>query len=121
MKDNNNIPEMMAQIGAAARAAAGELGFAAPEDKQKALLSAAEHVWTRRKAIIAANLQDLDYGRNKGLTAAMMDRLMLDEGRIKGIVDGLRAIAEQDDPVGEVLAEWTRPNGLNIRRVRTPS
>ena len=120
MKDNDNIPEMMAQIGAAARAAAGELGFAAPEDKQKALLSAAEHVWTRRKAIIAANLQDLDYGRNKGLTAAMMDRLMLDEDRIKGIVDGLRAIAEQDDPVGEVLAEWTRPSGLNIRRVRTP-
>ncbi len=62
----------------------------------------------------------MDYGRDKGLSPAMLDRLMLDEARIRGIVDGLRAVAAQDDPVGQVIAEWDRPSGLHIRRVRTP-
>ena len=57
---------------------------------------------------------------DKGLSAAMLDRLELTSGGSRGIVDGLRAIAEQNDPVGEVIAEWDRPNGLHIRRVRTP-
>merc|ERR1711916_349452 len=69
---------------------------------------------------IAANMLDLDYGRNKGLSGSMMDRLMLDESRIQGIVDGLRAVAEQADPVGEIMEEWDRPSGLHIKRVRTP-
>ena len=62
----------------------------------------------------------MDYGRNKGLSSAMLDRLMLDDGRIRSMVDGLRAVAEQEDPVGQVLEEWQRPNGLHIKRVRTP-
>ncbi|MGB7316357.1 MAG: glutamate-5-semialdehyde dehydrogenase, partial [Planktotalea sp.] len=77
-------------------------------------------VWKSREAIIDANQLDMEFGREKGLSDAMMDRLMLDEGRIQGIVDGLRAVAEQADPVGEVLAEWDMPSGLHIRRVRTP-
>jgi glutamate-5-semialdehyde dehydrogenase len=60
------------------------------------------------------------YGRDKGLSAAMLDRLFLDEARIAGIADGLRAVADQADPVGAVLAEWDMPSGLHIRRVRTP-
>jgi glutamate-5-semialdehyde dehydrogenase len=70
--------------------------------------------------IIAENAKDLDFGREKGLTDAMMDRLMLDAGRITAMAEGLRTIAGQADPVGEVIAEWDRPTGLHIRRVRTP-
>ena len=120
MKDLDNIPALMAEIGANARAAAADLAFATAERKHAALIGAAEAVWNARDKIIAANAEDLAYGRQKGLSPAMMDRLMLDEGRIRGIVDGLRLVAEQKDPVGEVIADWDMPSGLNIRRVRTP-
>ncbi|MFA3915620.1 glutamate-5-semialdehyde dehydrogenase [Ruegeria hyattellae] len=120
MKDLNDIPALMADIGARAKAASAELAFASAERKHAALIGAAEAVWNRRDEIIAANAKDLDYGRDKGLSPAMMDRLMLDEDRIRGMVDGLRTVAEQPDPVGEVLADWDMPSGLHIRRVRTP-
>ena len=120
MKDMSDIQAMMQEMGARARAAAAELAFAPAEQKKAALMAAADAVWARREEIIAANAKDLDYGREKGLSPAMMDRLMLDEARIEGMVGGLRAVAEQDDPVGEVIAEWNRPSGLHIRRVRTP-
>ncbi len=120
MKDSDNIPALMAQLGARAKAAAAELAFAPAEAKQRALEAAADAVWTHRAEIIAANEKDLEYGQDKGLNAAMMDRLMLDEARIQGIVDGLRAVAAQDDPVGAVIAEWDMPSGLHIQRVRTP-
>ncbi len=120
MNDIADIPALMADLGARAKAASAELAFAPPEAKEKALLCAADTVWARRAEIIEANAKDLEFGRNKGLSDAMMDRLMLDETRIQGICDGLRAVAEQDDPVGQVLAEWDRPSGLNIKRVRTP-
>ena len=107
-------------MGAQAREAAAELAYASAERKHAALIGAAHEVWARRAEIIAANGEDLAYGAEKGLSAAMMDRLMLDEGRIRGIVDGLRAVAEQPDPVGQVIAEWDRPTGLHIQRVRTP-
>ena len=120
MKDMDNIPELMADLGRRARVASADLAFATAERKQAALIGAAEAVWARRAEIIEANGKDLAYGRDKGLSAAMMDRLTLDEGRIRGIVDGLRAIAGQKDPVGEVIAEWDMASGLHIRRVRTP-
>ena len=117
---DGQMTDMMATIGAAARAAAAELACASSERKAAALVSAAAAVWDRREEILDANCLDLDYGREKGLTPAMMDRLKLDEARVRGIVDGLRSIAEQKDPVGRVLAEWDRPNGLHIQRVATP-
>ncbi len=120
MKDLDDIPAVMADIGARARAAAAGLAYASAERKHAALIGAAEAVWTRRAEIIEANAQDMDYGRDKGLSAAMLDRLMLDEDRVRGIVDGLRAVAEQPDPIGEVIEEWDQPSGLNFRRVRTP-
>lgn len=120
MKDIADIPALMAEIGQRAKAASAELAFAPAEVKTQALNAAADAVWAAREDIIAANAKDLDFGRNKGLSDAMMDRLMLDEARIQSICDGLRAVAAQDDPVGEVLAEWDRPTGLNIKRVRTP-
>ncbi|KPP91115.1 MAG: glutamate-5-semialdehyde dehydrogenase ProA [Rhodobacteraceae bacterium HLUCCA08] len=120
MKDLGDIPEMMTEIGRRARAAAETLAFAAPEAKRAALEAAAEALWSARAEVLAANAQDLAHGRDKGLSPAMMDRLALDEDRIAGIRDGLRAVAAQDDPVGRVTEEWDRPSGLHIQRVRTP-
>ncbi len=120
MTDTADIPALMAQIGTRARAAAAKLATASAGTKNAALDAAADAVWARWADIIAANAQDLSYGREKGLSDAMMDRLMLDEARIQGIVDGLRAVAGQADPVGEELAQWDMPSGLHIRRVRTP-
>lgn len=120
MKDIADIPALMTELGARAKAAAAELAFAPAPAKEKALLAAADAVWARRAEIMEANGKDMDFGRGKGLSPAMLDRLMLDEARIQGICDGLRAVAGQDDPVGEVLAQWDRPTGLNIKRVRTP-
>ena len=120
MKDMDNIPALMADIGARAKAASTALATASAERKHAALIGAAEAVWANRSGIIEANELDMKYGAEKGLSAAMMDRLMLDEDRVRGIVDGLRTVAEQADPVGEVIADWDRPSGLNIKRVRTP-
>ncbi|WP_170751234.1 glutamate-5-semialdehyde dehydrogenase [Ruegeria lacuscaerulensis] len=120
MKDFDSIPALMTDLGVRAKAASAELGFASAERKHAALIAAADAVWTRRAEIIEANAKDLEFGRDKGLSPAMMDRLMLDEARIQGMVDGLRTVADQADPVGEVLTEWDMPSGLHIQRVRTP-
>ena len=120
MTNTNDIHALMQGIGTRAKHAAAELGFASAERKHAALIGAAENVWNARNLIIDANAKDLEFGRGKGLSDAMMDRLMLDVERVQAIVDGLRNIAEQADPVGEVIAEWTQPSGINIRRVRTP-
>ena len=120
MRDATEIHEIMKEIGLKAKSAAAELAFADPAAKAAALNAAADAVWARRAEIVSANAKDMDYGREKDLSPAMLDRLMLDETRIKGIVDSLRAVAAQDDPVGEVMDEWDRPSGLHIQRVRTP-
>ncbi|PTE13242.1 glutamate-5-semialdehyde dehydrogenase [Pseudogemmobacter blasticus] len=117
---DGQFADLMAEIGAKARAAAAELAFASSERKSAALVSAAAAVRDREQEILDANCLDLDYGRDKGLSPAMMDRLKLDSHRLRGIVDGLLAVAAQKDPVGRVLAEWDRPNGLHIQRVATP-
>ena len=120
MKDFDSIPALMADLGKRAKAASADLAFASAERKHAALIAAADAVWANRADIIEANTKDLEFGREKGLSPAMMDRLMLDESRIQGMVDGLRTVADQADPVGEVLTEWDMPSGLNIQRVRTP-
>ncbi|MBJ6371653.1 glutamate-5-semialdehyde dehydrogenase [Sedimentitalea arenosa] len=120
MKDLESISDVMADIGRRARIASQTLAFASADSKRAALMAAADAVSAHRDEIIAANARDLEFGREKGLSAAMMDRLMLDGSRIESIVEGLRAVAGQDDPVGQVLAEWDRPSGLHISRVRTP-
>ncbi|MHA7876688.1 glutamate-5-semialdehyde dehydrogenase [Roseivivax sp.] len=120
MKDQGEIETLMEEIGARARDAAAELAFAAPEAKTRALEAAADEIEAQTGAIIAANAQDLAFGREKGLSPAMMDRLMLDEARVAGIAKALREIAALPDPVGATMAEWDRPTGLKIRRVRTP-
>jgi glutamate-5-semialdehyde dehydrogenase len=120
MTQCQDLTAQMNEIGRRARAAAADLAFAPSDAKAQALMAAADAIEAQTDAIIAANARDLDHGRDKGLSPAMMDRLMLDESRIKAIAAGLRAVAAQADPVGRVLAEWDRPNGLHIRRVATP-
>ena len=111
---------LMDEMGRTARDAAAELAFATPQSKQSALEASADAVWSGRQAIIDANALDMEFGAQKGLSPAMMDRLRLDEARIRAMADGLRAVAAQPDPVGRVLAEWDMPSGLHIQRVASP-
>lgn len=114
------LSDMMQDMGQRAKAASEVLAFAPSEAKTQALIAAADAIWSARADIIVANKKDIEFGRDKGLSDAMMDRLLLDEPRIQSMCDGLRAIAAQDDPVGRVLAEWDQPTGLCIKRVSTP-
>ena len=117
---STDIPALMLDLGRKARAAAGKLATASAERKYAALIGAAEAVRSRQVEILAANALDMDNAREKGMTSAFQDRLLLTEARLTGIIDALRTIAELPDPVGAVMAEWDRPNGLHIERVRTP-
>lgn len=117
---HEDVAGLMARIGADARAAARPLALATAERKHAALVAMAEAVRRNRDEILAANALDLDNGDRAGLSPAMMDRLRLTAERLRGIEDGIRAIAALKDPVGEVIARWRQPNGLEIERVRTP-
>ncbi len=112
--------ELMLAMGRSARAAAHELALAAPETKIAALRAAAAAIRARSAEIIAANGRDMDAARARGTAGSFLDRLMLDDKRIAGIATGLEEIAALPDPVGAVMSEWTRPNGLRISRVRVP-
>ena len=115
-----DIQTLMATIGANARAAATVLATTRPERKHAALIGAAEAICDNIMGILDANAEDQVYGAQKGLSPAMMDRLILTEPRIRAMADGLRNVAAQPDPVGAVIAQWDMPSGLHIRRVRTP-
>jgi glutamate-5-semialdehyde dehydrogenase len=116
----NDVAALMAEIGRRARAAARPLALASAERKHAALIGMAQAVARQEQAILAANALDMANGEEAGLSPAMLDRLKLDAGRIRAVADGIRAITELKDPIGEIIAEWNRPNGLHIERVRTP-
>ena len=120
MTDMVQARQLIEALGTAARAAAIELAQAPGPAKTAALMAAAQAVTDQTPAILAANARDLDMARQKGLSGAMLDRLALDAARIEAIAQGLREVAAQPDPVGQVIAEWDRPSGLHIQRVRTP-
>ena len=115
-----DLPAVMADTGRRARAAAAELALAPAAAKTLALHEAAKAVRARADEILAANARDLAEADRSGLSAAMRDRLALDAKRLEAIATGLEAVAELPDPVGRVLASWTRPNGLHIERVSVP-
>ncbi len=110
----------MKKLGQRAKDASAELASASANQKQKALENAANCIWDKRKDILSENNNDLIFAKDKDLSDAMIDRLLLDETRIQAMVDGLQSIAAQNDPLGEVISKWDRPSGLNIQRVRTP-
>jgi glutamate-5-semialdehyde dehydrogenase len=116
----DDVGTMMAELGRRARAAAARLATASAERKHAALVGAAQAVRDHKDEILAANAVDMRNAVAKGMTKAFQDRLLLTDARLDGIVDALRTIAELPDPVGSVIAEWDRPNGLHIERVRTP-
>ncbi len=115
-----DLEQLMAEIGRNARAAAATLAFTPAERKHAALIGAAQALDAHRAELIEANAQDMQAAEAKGISKAFLDRLQLNDKRIDAMIDGLRAIAELPDPVGQVMAEWERPNGLRISRVRTP-
>ena len=115
-----DLRQQMMSMGAAAREAAQELARVDSGSKVRALRAAAAAMRTRAPAILEANARDMEAGRRKGLTAALLDRLALDEQRVEATARGVESIADFDDPVGGVIAEWERPNGLRIQRVRVP-
>ncbi len=119
-KAAEDIRTMMAGIGERARAAAAELAFTAPETKRRALDAAADAILARETGILTANARDMDHGRERGLSQAMLDRLLLTPARLAAMAEGLHSVAAQPDPVAAVMAEWDMPSGLHIRRVRTP-
>jgi glutamate-5-semialdehyde dehydrogenase len=110
----------MRVLGRNARAASLVLALASSEQKNRALKSAAAALRARRHKIIAANHRDMREATEKGLSAALLDRLKLDDARVGAMAQGLEDVAALPDPIGTVLAEWTRPNGMTIQRVRVP-
>ncbi|HLI67024.1 MAG TPA: glutamate-5-semialdehyde dehydrogenase [Caulobacteraceae bacterium] len=115
-----NIDALMAEMGVNARAGAEALRLASAETRTAAIRGMAAAVRSRADAILAANAEDCAAGRQAGLPAAMLDRLALDPGRLEGIARALDEVAAIPDPLDTVIAEWTRPNGVHIARVRTP-
>jgi glutamate-5-semialdehyde dehydrogenase len=115
-----DLTTAMAEIGRRARVAAAALALASAEAKVAALREAARAVRVRQNEILAANTRDLEEAENEGLSPALRDRLALDPKRLEAIAAGLEAIADLPDPVGRMLASWTRPNGLTIERVAVP-
>jgi glutamate-5-semialdehyde dehydrogenase len=116
----DDLAHAMLAIGAAARKAAHILAVASSDQKNTALFAAARWLYDDMPLILEANAVDVAAAKSAGQTSAYIDRLMLDRKRVNAIGEGLEAIARLPDPVGTILAEWTRPNGLRISRVRVP-
>jgi glutamate-5-semialdehyde dehydrogenase len=114
------VAEVMTAIGRDARDAAPILELASTDQKNHALRAAAAALRKRGREILAANERDMEAAASSGAGGALLDRLKLDPGRVEAMARALEDIAELPDPIGTVLAEWTRPNGLHIQRRRVP-
>jgi len=115
-----DVKEQVLKIGADAKAASRELAKLSTRKKNAILEAMADELDARRDAIKAENAKDLSAGKEAGLSSAMLDRLELTDARIDGMIKGLRDVAVLNDPVGELISTWNRPNGLEIRKVRVP-
>ena len=116
----STLAATMRGLGAAAREGADALRLATPETRTRAIRAMAARIRARAPEILAANALDLKAAGANGLSGPMQERLALDPGRVEGIAAALDAVAGIADPVGQEIARWTRPNGLDIARVRTP-
>jgi glutamate-5-semialdehyde dehydrogenase len=114
------LRELMRAMGTAARAAAQVLALAPAEQKNRALLAAAAALRARRSQLFDANERDMREAVARALSSALLDRLKLDEQRVEAMAGGLAEIAALPDPIGSILAEWSRPNGMRIQRLRVP-
>jgi glutamate-5-semialdehyde dehydrogenase len=116
----NSLEQQILSYGRRARAAARALAKAPSALKNAGLLAMADELQADEAAILAANARDVERGRAAGLSAAMLDRLALNPKRLAAMAEGIRQVAALPDPVGEILRDWTRPNGLRISKVRVP-
>src|SRR5437016_12436454 len=114
------LNEQMTQLAKQAKAASRELAKLTTAEKNACLLAMAEALEKNGDAIKSANALDMDAGAKTGLSSAMLDRLKLDDKRIAGMAKGLREVAALPDPVGKVLDERVRPNGLKLQKITTP-
>jgi glutamate-5-semialdehyde dehydrogenase len=115
-----DIPSLMNALGRAAVDAARELAQASTRAKDAALSAAAAAIRDQRASILAANKLDVQDAKDRNLSSALLDRLLLDDKRIEAMAKGLEEVVALADPIGGVMTEWTRPNGLRIQRVRVP-
>jgi glutamate-5-semialdehyde dehydrogenase len=115
-----SLQERMQGLGRAARDAAGVLAQASSAVKRQVLETAARELRASRATVLRANADDVAEAQSRGVSAAMIDRLTLDDSRIEATAKGLETVAALEDPVGQVIAQWQRPNGLTISRVRVP-
>ncbi|OYQ32803.1 glutamate-5-semialdehyde dehydrogenase [Niveispirillum lacus] len=118
--DRQDIASIMDALGRRARAASAIVATAPAEARDKALRVAAATLRARTAEILAANAMDMDAATEKGLSGAMLDRLMLNPARVEAMAKGLEEIADRPDPLGAVLERWERPNGLRFEKVRVP-
>ncbi|WP_026180845.1 glutamate-5-semialdehyde dehydrogenase [Henriciella marina] len=115
-----SLADTMLEMGQRARAASTRLSHLGGEDRSRGLLAMADALETSTEDILKANARDMAAGKEKGLSDAMLDRLLLTPERTRATADAVRKIAGLPDPVGETIANWTVPSGLDISRVRTP-
>ena len=118
--DTDNLRNEILECGRRARAATRSLARTSSERKNAALLAMAEQLCASASEILEANARDVEKATADQLVSAMVDRLRLDEARIHAMAEGVRQVAALDDPVGKIIAEWSRPNGLHISKVRVP-
>lgn len=114
------LSEQILDHGKRARLAARQLRQCTTEQKNAGLRAMADELLLAKDAILAANAKDLAKAEASGLSKAMIDRLALDEKRLKAMADGIRQVADLPDPVGEIIRDWTRPNDLRIQKKRVP-
>ncbi|NPV27187.1 MAG: glutamate-5-semialdehyde dehydrogenase [Firmicutes bacterium] len=114
------LKSQLEEMGRQARAAARQLAGASTQIKNEALLKMADALEARVEEILAANAVDMEAGRAKNMSRTLLDRLLLNKKRIAEMAEGLRAVVGLPDPVGEVVHMWTRPNGLQIGKMRVP-
>ncbi|MEH7546200.1 MULTISPECIES: glutamate-5-semialdehyde dehydrogenase [Bacillaceae] len=100
--------------------ASKQLGMISTVEKNDALLKVADHLLTEKDFILSENAKDLEAGKERGLSTSLLDRLLLTGERIEQIVDGVRQLVQLDDPIGETIEAWERPNGLQIETIRVP-
>jgi glutamate-5-semialdehyde dehydrogenase len=118
--DASDVRTLMQDLGRAAVAAADRLALADTAAKNQALTAAAAAIRAQSGAILAANADDMFDAQQADMSGALLDRLQLDARRVEAMACGLEAVAALADPIGATIAEWTRPNGLRISRVRVP-
>jgi glutamate-5-semialdehyde dehydrogenase len=116
----SDIREQLLAAGARARSAGRDLATRSDQEKSAALIAAAEIIEKDEPQILAANQSDFQKGAANGLSSALLDRLKLDQGRLAAICRSLREVAQLQDPVGQVIKEWSRPDGLRFKKVRVP-